>query len=187
MRNQVAVHTALVVLSIATVAAVLFLSPMEPVQADPPWRPSLTPDPTAVPPLQPTPNPTSQFVTEEKPDGALIELWAEFPSDWPWHEIHWQDLWTVVQWQNDEGEWRNVIEWQGTLDHVTIDEDGLVVGYKRWWVDQADLGKSIFRWRVYHGRAGQVLVTSDLFRLPSTKVTIRRVDVLLPIPDAMLW
>lgn len=197
MRDQAVVHSVLVVLSIVIVVAILFLTPMEPVQAIPPWRPSLTPKPTSTP----QPPPTLQPVTEDKLDGVLIELRAEFPSEWPWYEIHWQDLWTVVQWQNNADstnpgrEWRNVIEWQGTLDYITIDEvdcsnpfcterDDLVVGYKRWWVSRTDMGKGPFRWRVHGSPAGQVLVTSDLFHLTSTKGIIRRVDVLLPIPDA---
>ena len=181
MKKHIDIHSTLVVLSVALVAAILFLTPMEPAQAVPPWRPSLTPPP-----------PTLQPITEEEPGGAYIELWAEFPSNWPWHKRHWQDLWTIVQWQNEAG-WHNVIEWQGTLDRITIDKadcsnplcterDDLVTGYKRWWVSDDDLGDRPFRWQVYDRRGGRLLVTSEIFDLPDAVHRIRIVEVTLPLP-----
>ncbi len=189
MRNQVDVHPVLVVLSVVTVAAILLLTPMEPVQAVPPWRPTLTPTPA--PTIQPTPNPTPQPVNEEGLIGAYIKLRAQFPQDWPWDKVHWQELWTIVEWQdeadwnNPGGDWHNVETWQGSLDTVEITTDGRVFGEKTWWVAERDFGDGLFRWPVYldsQNSDEQPLVTSETFDLPHVAGEIVIVDVLLPVP-----
>jgi len=111
-------------------------------------------------------------------DVGVIELQVHFPSTWPWNEVHWQELWTVAQWQDNEGRWRDVEGWRGTLDRVVVDEEEQVVGRKTWWVAESDLGRGPFRWRVYRSQGGRLLATSDEFTLPETVA----VEVVLESP-----
>jgi hypothetical protein len=99
--------------------------------------------------------------------GAHIELHVTFPSSWAWDRIHWQELWTIVQWQDNEGRWHDVEGWQGTLDSITVADDGKVTGKKTWWVGEKDLGTGPFRWRVYRGKGSWLLATSAPFDLPA--------------------
>ena len=108
--------------------------------------------PLPLPPL-PTPPMPSQ-AAPARFTGGFIELRAQFPQAWQWKRSHWQELWTVVQWQDDKGAWRNVEGWQGSLDEVVTDEGGTVVGHKTWWVAKDDLGRGPFRWRVYRSQGG---------------------------------
>ncbi|MBN1814562.1 MAG: hypothetical protein JXA14_22170 [Anaerolineae bacterium] len=132
---------------LASLAATLLLLPVQTVWSLPP-RPTL--------PSEPPPGAT----------GSAIELRAQFPPAWPWNETDWQDLWTIVQWQGNEGNWHNVEGWQGTFDMVKVDEDGEVMGQKTWWVGASDLGKGPFRWQVYRGKGGMLVATSEPFDLP---------------------
>jgi hypothetical protein len=104
--------------------------------------------------LPPSPQPT--------PPGGTIELHVRFPQTWLWATVHWQEMWTVVQWQDDEGRWHDVEGWQGTLDEL---QDG--EGKKTWWVAKADLGKGPFRWVVTQGPGGARLAVSEAFHLPT--------------------
>lgn len=158
MKGQVDTRLLLWGLLIVLVVATVSLTSTKQVQADLPSRPTRTPVPTARP--------------ETKPRGATIELCVEFPSDWPWHEVHWQeDLRTVVQWrtQADEdsssGTWYDVKGWQGHLERV-FTEGNQVVGCKQWWVAKTDLGKGPFRWQVLLEDADYLLTTSETFDLP---------------------
>ena len=114
--------------------------------------------------------------TGDSPDGAQLMLLVQFPQGWPWESTHWQELWTVVQWQDPHtGLWHTVDGWQGTLDMVEVDEAGLVTGRKAWWVGKDELGKGPFRWLVYKGQGGSLLATSTVFDLPDaagTSVTV---------------
>jgi hypothetical protein len=121
----------------------------------------------ALPP-RPTPQPTVAPAPLPGVAGTPIELRVEFPHAWPWTSVGWQDLWTVVQWQDARGAWHGVEGWQGTLDDVVSGEGGAIVGRKGWWVAQADLGKGPFRWIVSRGKGGQTLATSPPFYLPGT-------------------
>jgi hypothetical protein len=113
------------------------------------------------------------------PAGAAIILRVEFPSDWPWDEIPWQDLWTVVQWRDVTGIWRHVDGWQGGLDHVAVAEDGKATGAKTWWVGSGDLGRGPFRWLVTRGEARTLVAESSAFYLPDLFAE-RAVAVVLP-------
>ena len=163
-------HPSNVWLTLITVAAclgmalILLATLPQPAQALPP-RPTVPSD-----------------VTEEDPSkiGAQIQLKAQFPKDWPWQTVHWQDLWTVVQWQDANGEWHDVAGWQGTLDTIKIGKDGTVVGYKTWWLGYENLGQGTFRWQVLESQDGQLHVTSDPFNLPATSKTTLEVNVMLP-------
>ena len=122
---------------------------LQPVEAEwlPPLPPFSTPGPTPLP-------------------GGAIELLVNFPATWPWDYVHWQELWTVVQWQDHKDVWHDVAGWQGTLHEIASSDDGSVVGSKPWWVGREDLGKGPFRWRIYRRRYGWLMATSEPFYLP---------------------
>ena len=97
-------------------------------------------------PLPPRPSPTP---TPPAAGGGLIVLQTtSAPSD----------AWTVVEWQGTFGSWYVVEGWQGTLEND---------GTKTWWVDRKNLGKGLFRWRVYQAPGGRLLTTSASFNLPT--------------------
>jgi hypothetical protein len=150
---------ALVVGIVGALLASMWLSSLTRATAS--QLPPLPPIPTAT--YTPVPRPTSP-----PPTGGFIELHAQFPQAWPWAEVHWQELWTVVQWQDDKGKWYNVEGWQGRLDDVATGKDGGVVGYKKWWVAKGDSGKSPFRWAVYKKQGGAALAASESFSLPGS-------------------
>jgi hypothetical protein len=117
--------------------------------------------PSALPP-RPTPEPVLPETSPPRPPaGGFVELRVSFDPVWPSSNRPWQELWTVVQWQDAWGDWRDVVEWQGTLDEVNGD-----VGRKVWWVAKADFGKGPFRWVVYERRGGEPLAPSESFYLP---------------------
>ena len=180
VQNRVFIRSILVV-SVACVL-VMIVSLLASVRALPP-RP--TPEPTAAPTTAPTPTPIVQPVSPSRPEGGLIELRVQFPQTWPWGEVHWQTLWTVVQWQDDAdwanpgGDWRDVEGWQGELEKIAIGEVGEVVGKRLWWVAKGNLGKGPFRWQVYRGKEDVRLATSEPFYLPDAKGQTRVVEVSL--------
>lgn len=140
----------------------------------------------AVPPPLPThtsiPVPTPIPPTPRPPTGGSIELHVQFPEAWSWSQVHWQELWTIVEWQDDKGKWHNVEGWQGTLDDVSIDEDDLVWGKKMWWVAVGDLGKGPFRWAIYRDKEGRLLGRSEVFYLPGSTNAIEHVEVTPRLP-----
>lgn len=81
--------------------------------------------------------------------------------------------WTVVEWQNEHGEWYVVTGWQGNLDDGDNDK-------KRWWVYTDDFGSSPFRWQVYDSKGGELLATSESFELPTQNFQVVTVDIELP-------
>jgi hypothetical protein len=99
--------------------------------------------------------------------GAHIELHVTFPSTWAWDRVNWQELWTVVQWQDEKGVWHDVEGWQGAPDSLIV-KDKVITGKKTWWVAKKDLGTGPFRWRVYHSKGSWPLATSAVFDLPAT-------------------
>lgn len=162
-RDQ-AVKTAAIILAFmvcALLAIMLLLPPM--AEAAPSDIPPRTPRPT-----KPAP-----------PEGAPIVLCASFGDTWSFYSARWQELWTVVQWQDEWGYWHDVEEWQGTLDKVKADENGEVVGEKGWWVAEADLGKGPFRWLVYRSEGSTLLATSESFNLPASRHEVVKVEVSL--------
>jgi hypothetical protein len=142
------------------VATALLLSPIQAARALPP-RPAL---PTEL---------------ASGPSGGSIELHARFPSTWPWSTTDWQDLWTIVQWQDNNGAWHSVNGWQGTFDLVKVGEGEEITGQKAWWVSTSDLGKGPFRWQVYRSQGGTLAATSEPFDLPGTNGAIVTVEVSL--------
>jgi hypothetical protein len=131
-------------------------------------------------PLPPLPLPPSPEQAAPSPfTGGFIQLQATFPQAWPWGSAPWENLWTVVQWQDDKGAWRDVEGWQGSLDEIVTGADGTVVGHKTWWVSKSDLGRGPFRWRVYRSHAGWLLATSPTFDLPSQRHATTPVELTL--------
>ena len=102
------------------------------------------PDPQPVPPST-LPAPSSD--KSESPVGCYIDLQVHAPQSMGW---------TVVQWQDDQGNWHDVEGWQGTLD----------AGHKKWWVDLKDFGRGPFRWLVYRDDPGEPQFMSEPFYLP---------------------
>jgi len=141
--------------------------------------------PRALPPLPPPPSPPPEAAAPSTFTGGFIELSVQFPQTWPAQGTHWQNLWTTVQWLDDAdcssptGTWRDVESWQGSLDTVTRQVDGTVVGHKTWWASEDDLGKGPFRWRVYRSQGGALIATSETFDLPSQRHATTAVEVTL--------
>lgn len=141
------------------------------VQALPP-----RPEPEATETPSPTPAPKA---AGRRPDGGYIALHVQFPSGWPWHTTHWQDLWTTVQWQHPDGSWRVVEGWQGTLDDIAIEENDAIVGRKTWWVSEDHLGQGPFRWVIARPGDDEPLATSESFTLPAAPKRTTNVEVAL--------
>jgi hypothetical protein len=168
------------VLAIVLIGAALMSASLSaPARALPP-RP--TAEPTVEPTVEPTAEPTPRSPTAKDVEtGGYIELRAQFPADWPWHESPWQDMWTVVQWQDAGGDWLEVEGWQGGLDDVSltpaVDGGISVVGEKVWWVAKPQMGKGPFRWAVYGSAGDELLATSDDFNLPAAPHEIKSVEL----------
>lgn len=118
----------------------------------------------------PTPIPTEAFAPSAP--GNWIELRVQFPSTWPWAKSPWNQVWTVVQWQDAAGNWYTVEGWQGTLDEIIKTE-----GVKAWWVSRSDWGKGPFRWLVYERWGGRLLAQSAAFKLPLAQDQRVKVEV----------
>jgi len=160
----------LIFVGVAVCALMGAASLLQPARALPPRPPTPT--------FTPIPPPSQQLASTV----AQIELCAQFPSAWPWNEIHWQELWTVVQWQDNKGQWHDVEGWRGTLDRVVVDGDEEIVGRKTWWVSASDLGEGPFRWLVYRAEGGRLLVSSEEFYLPGADGQTAMVEVALERP-----
>jgi hypothetical protein len=135
--------------------------------------------PALLPPLPPMP-PTSG--RRSRPEGCFIELHVQFPPAWPWAKVHWQELWTTVQWQDARREWHAVEGWQGTLDGVRFGDGEAPIGEKTWWAAEDDLGAGPFRWAVYRATGGRLLAASEPFYLPGSTGATATVDVSLGAP-----
>jgi hypothetical protein len=73
-----------------------------------------------------------------------------------------EGAWVGVQWQDRQGAWHDVAEWQGPLEMA----EGADMPSKVWGVYAKDFGRGPFRWVVYAEQAGQILGTSQRFFLP---------------------
>lgn len=100
-------------------------------------------------------------------DGARLQIHALFSESWPWDELHWQNVWTVIEWSDGQNTWYPVAGWQGNLDAIAQGDTGWV-GSKEWWVGKENLGTGPFRWKIYEYSGGPLLVTSEPFELPET-------------------
>lgn len=143
----------LVFIALSTLSLVLLQGPLR-TQAAPQ---ALPPRPTVAP--SPTPTVHATDDDDDSPRaGATIELQASTAP---------APTWTVVQWQDAQGDWHDVEGWQGTLDD----------GVKRWWVAPADFRTGPFRWRIYAEKGGDVWGTSDWFDLPASSYEVVTVTV----------
>jgi len=123
------------------------------------------------------PRPTPRSRPASAPTGATIALAIRFDPLWPQAGIPWQDLWTVVQWQDGWGTWHDVAGWQGTPDGIVDGE-----GRKVWWLSWELFGQGPFRWVIYRARGGDPLATSEPFHLPTAPGQSVRVDVAIGPP-----
>jgi len=73
------------------------------------------------------------------------------------------DSWIAVEWQNAQGVWRPVRNWEGRADWFEL--SGRL--HKSWSVLPLIYGQGPFRWAVYSGPNGAVLGVSPSFYLPS--------------------
>jgi hypothetical protein len=110
------------------------------------------------------PRPTKP-AAKRAPAGATIELRVQFPETWPWEEAHWQEVWTVVQWQDGWGDWHDVEGWRGNLDRLE-EHAGAYEGRKAWWLSGDLFGKGPFRWQVFRHEGGTLVAQSEPFDLP---------------------
>ena len=120
----------------------------------------------------PRPTPRPKRAPASAPTGATIALALRFDPLRPQAGIPWQDLWTVVQWQDGWGNWHDVEGWQGTLDGIVDGE-----GRKTWWLSRELFDQGPFRWVIYHARGGEPLAASEPFYLPTAPCQTVRVEV----------
>jgi hypothetical protein len=116
--------------------------------------------PPALPP-RPSPSPSPVVASGGGPAGGAIELRVPLTSG-AWRGVYWQELWTVVQWQDSLGGWHDVDGWKGTPDEVTSGQ-----ARKVWWVAQPQMGQGPFRWVAYDRSGGRKLAESASFYLPA--------------------
>ena len=169
---------------LCAVGLALMMSPVQTTAQEPtPTLPedTWTPGPPATKIPLPTATPAGARAQSKSANGRM-ELHAVFPAAWPWSEVHWQDVCTVVQWQDAWSDWHAVEGWRGTLDDVSTGVSDKIVGHKTWWVAAEDLGKGPFRWQAYRCGNGKLLATSAPFYLPSSPTMPEESQVSLMTP-----
>ncbi|MCP4409516.1 MAG: hypothetical protein GY807_17550 [Gammaproteobacteria bacterium] len=143
-----------VIIAVMATVLILILWPML-SYAGPPLPPRTPPTPTSSPSSD-----NDSDGDDGLPAGAYIDL----------HSPGAAGLWSVVQWQDSDGNWHVVEGWQGILNDQ---------GYRRWWVEAKDFGKGPFRWQVYQHQEGDLRATSRLFHLPQGANKVVKVEVSL--------
>jgi hypothetical protein len=118
------------------------------------WNSTLTQADSGVLPPRATPKPTSGNNGHDSdhsgsPLGGYIELKTQ-PTQ--------PGRWTVVQWQDSQGNWHNVEGWRTHANSA---------GQVRWWVAPAQFGQKPFRWQVFESQGGALLNSSQIFTLPA--------------------
>jgi len=166
------------VLTTSTVCILLVVMSLSSVTRAAPSALPPRPTPQPTPALPPRPTPQSEIVCRKT--GGFIVLRFRTTQERVWGLIHWQELWSVVQWQDGQGNWHNVEGWQGGFDvfYHNIDEE-ICEGRKTWWVDGDDFIKGPFRWVIYQRRKGKLLAQSELFYLPLFAGQTVRTDISL--------
>lgn len=87
------------------------------------------------------------------------------------------NVWTEVQWIDDNNVWHPVEAWRGPLNEpYTVS----------WTVLPTEYGKGPFRWVVYDGEGGGTLAISSWFFLPSHNKQILHVNISLA-PDEIQY
>ncbi len=115
--------------------------------------------PESVQALPPRPEPKAE---KNQIKGGFIELTVSGSTS---------DVWTAVQWQDNDGNWILVDGWQGS----TNAENQVL-----WYVAKENLGEDPFRWMVYDAPDGSLLAASDPFELPERAKQTVFVEVVLP-------
>ena len=100
---------------------------------------------------------------EDAGAGCLIELSVQIG---PEYAAYGRELWTAVEWWDDDGALRTVEGWQGPPDYL---ETGMAS--KSWWFSTPQLDQGPFRWAVYRGQGGALLGTSETFFLTCSRYT----------------
>jgi hypothetical protein len=110
------------------------------------------------------PRPTPTAVPAVPVNGATVRLHtsASMPG-----------AWTIIEWQNELGDWYEVAGWRGHLDDGNAD-------MKAWWVYPTNYGEGPFRWLVYTGQNGDLLAVSEPFDLPNHNHQVVSVEIEIP-------
>ena len=152
MKRQVTLFMLLGSVIMLLLAGLMLFAPSEVVLSAPPPLPTMTPTASPAPPVRPA-------------SGTVIALRVKPTS---------AQLWTVVHWQDGEGEWHIVDGWRGELDMIAKSE-----GWKWWFFGRDLFGRGPFRWQVYTADAETLLATSESFDLPDNDGEWFIVDVFL--------
>lgn len=135
-------------------------------QADLPPRPTVTVRPTSTATSSPTA--TVRATPEPRPKDPVATLILYIrPSP--------SGLWSVVQWQDTQGDWHDVEGWRGTV----------VNGKTVWWVEEKDFGTGPFRWTIYAEGDGALVAITRSFYLPDQPQHELIVDVPLILNDPL--
>lgn len=110
------------------------------------------------------PRPTPQPASSEAALAGMASIELRVHLGQMGQAVRWQELWTVVQWQDASGKWHDVEGWRGALDEMVNGE-----GRKVWWVYRRDLGTGPFRWVIYQSPSGGLLASSNVFHLPGAE------------------
>ena len=125
-----------------------------------PATPAFAVIPTRVPATD-LPPPTPVATTIPKLPVATIRLRIQGVVSVP--------LISVVQWQDAQGNFRDVEGWRGSVTN----------GQTVWWVEAKDWGSGPFQWVVYAADSHEPIATSKPFQLPS--VAGERLEIVLAV------
>lgn len=93
----------------------------------------------------------------------------------------WQPLYTVVQWQDNDGVWHDVQGWQSQL---LVQEEKPAI--QTWAVAPSHFGRGPFRWLILDHEMHEVLGVSTNFFLPQMSHTSVSVEINLMSSVALL-
>ncbi|MCB8966751.1 MAG: hypothetical protein R3E31_29535 [Chloroflexota bacterium] len=125
--------------------------------------PTATPVASPVPGEEPTATPIPQVVQENvHVAGGFIHLQVDGGKT---------NMWTEVQWLAGDGNWYTVDGWRGNV----LPDNSVV-----WYVGTDQIGATAwFRWNLFDYEGGQLLATSDAFKLPGA--TMQTITVPLAV------
>jgi hypothetical protein len=122
--------------------------------------------PVALPP-RPTEPPSVRSHQERAV--AQIELNFELAPAW---QQKWQELASVVQWQDSQDNWHDVDGWRGSFDGVVAN-----AATKTWAVSPSYFGAGPFRWKVYEVSNARETGYSQAFSLPHDSYQVEQVTL----------
>jgi len=145
--------------------AVWMLPQFVSARPDEPFSSVVPPRPTIEPPdTQPDDGAPPEPVAPPPPAGVNIILDVRLGET---RAANWFLYWTVVQWQDAEGNWHTIDGWQGNFDQASPAGNEAKV-LKTWWASDDLLGRGPFRWLVYDSREGRVIGQSEPFKMPTS-------------------